>query len=65
MNNLFKLYKEEFFKCISKEYDLPIERLDRLHELDNLNVKYWENIQDLSSNSNQYPCFVIFFRIIW
>jgi hypothetical protein len=60
MNNLLKCYKEEFLKCISKEYDSTIERLDRLHELDNLNVKSWENIQDLSSNSNQYPCFAIY-----
>jgi len=50
MSNLLKWYKEEFLKCINKEYDSTIERLDRLHELENLNVKYWENIQDLSSN---------------
>jgi hypothetical protein len=53
---LLKWYEENISICIKKEFDWTIERLDRLQELDDLNVRYyWEHRQDMFTNPNQYP----------
>ncbi len=56
MNSLPKWYEENISICIKKKIDWTIERLDRLQELDDLNVRYyWEHRQYMSTNPNQYP----------
>ncbi len=56
MSGLPKWYEENISICIKKNFDWTIERLDRLQELDNLNVKYyWEHRQDMFTNPNWYP----------
>ncbi len=56
MNSLFETYEKNISICIKKEVDWIVERMDRLHELDDWNVRYyWEHIKYMFTNPNQYP----------